>query len=169
MKTLKQTLLGRTIPSIFVIIFLLQIGCATRQELVINSVEEIIVYTHKGTVRVLAKIDTGAESSSVDKKFVKRYGFDPHINETENNACPGGRFLVESANGDQCRERVELSFTLKNNFHSSPASVSDRSHSRYKILVGNRDTSGTYLVRPLIDTGIQDLSDEDEAEEEKKD
>lgn len=170
MNTFKQTLLGRILPSTLAIFFLCH-GCASipqRQftETIIDSVEEIIVYTKSGPVKVLAKIDTGARSSSVDSTFAQKHGLSPYVGTVKNVKCPDGQKYIKSAIDGQCRDRVVLSFNLRGNFHYNPATVSDRRNLQTVVLIGRRDIIGKYIVRPISHKGIQDDA---EAEEEEKD
>lgn len=167
MNTSKQPLLGRLVPSISLFLLILLGGCATSREMVVDSWEEIIIYTDQGPIKVRAKIDTGAKTSSIDRTFVEKYGLDPFIEDTGDEECPHGQQHVTNAHGEQCRERVTFSFTLKGNVHQdSVATVSNRGDLSTLVLIGKSDTAGRYLVRPVIN-GL-DLDDE-EAEEEKKD
>lgn len=164
MNTLKQTTLGRIIPSIF-IIFLFLSSCTTHREIIVNSIEDIVVYTDNGPITVRAKIDSGAESSSVALSFVKKYGLDIHVPETWSKRCPNGQSYIKSANGGQCRSMVVLYFRIKGNLHTSYANVSRRSHLSTPILIGSKDLAGVYLIRPIVTNTKEDL---DEAEEENE-
>ena len=166
MNTSKQTSLGRLPSTLLILLFLS--GCATNREVILDSVEEITVYTNSGPVNVKAKIDTGSTSSSVDSAFVKQYGLEPHIADMGNVECPYGQSYVKNANGEQCRDWVRFSFSIKGNFHSNPATVADRSKLSTPVLIGNLDTKDKYLVRPTINTPILEDND-NEAEEEKED
>jgi len=166
MNTSKQTSLG-SLPSTLLILLFLS-GCATNREVILDSVEEITVYTNSGSVKVRAIIDTGARSSSIAKTFVEKYGLRPFIEDTVNEKCENGKVYVVNALGWECRTRVNLSFSLKGRLHETTATVSERNNLKTLVLIGRRDTVGKYIVRPISHDSIQEDDSEAEAEEEEK-
>ena len=169
MKLLKQTLLGRLIPSI-VLLFLS--GCTNlhqTDEVVIDSVLWITIHTACGDVRAQAKVDTGADGSSIDRKFAERFCItEPYEGDTKNTKCENGFVFVPP---NECRPRVKLRFTAENVYVERRATLSDKSDDRYPVLLGNRETKDVFLVRPIHETTTDNWSMDDyelEAEEEEE-
>lgn len=167
MKLLKQTLLGRFIPSI--LLSLSATGCTSinpSQEAVIDSVTDVMIYTRCGTVKAKAKIDTGADGSSIDTEFAEKFCIDePYIADTTNEKCPNGQVSVR----DECRKRVQFRFEIAGVEISDRASLSDRSDKRYPVLIGNRSTEGRFAVRPIYETTHENWEIEEyELEEEEE-
>ena len=146
---------GSIFPSVcyFFVLFLTLCTTLSAQEEIINSKEEIVVYTKSGPITVDAKIDTGATSSSVGKEFVEENNLEPYTSDEvdQEHDCPKGKKYVVSGLGKQCRDRVKISFSIRGNIHHSIATVANRKHLSTPVLIGRRDLTGTYtyLVRPL--------------------
>lgn len=175
MKTSKSTRLGRLFPSIFILLFSSEgatqdtILQSTTDEVVIDSVLWITVHTACGDVSVQAKVDTGADGSSIDKALAERLCItEPYIGDTKNTKCPNGLVYVPP---DECRPRVVFRFTAEGVYVEQRATLSDKSNDRYPILIGNRETKGRFLVRPIHETTTDNWSLDEyerEAEEEEE-
>lgn len=105
---------------------------------VVGAFEPIEIQTPRGPWPITAKLDTGAYSTSIDRTLLKKLG----IAKTSVY-----RKKVKSALGAQSRSFAELTFFLKGEKISTEASISQRSESRYDVLIGRRD-----LKNFLIDT-----------------
>lgn len=110
----------------------------------VKAVEEIKVLNADGKkIRTLAKIDTGAWSSSIDKKFAKELGL-----------FKRGRVLWYrrklSALGEEKRAVIPLTIWVAGRKISTNVTVADRGLLRYQILIGRMDLTG-FLVSPEID------------------
>ena len=110
----------------------------------IKAVEEVKVLS--GTlykIPVLAKIDTGAWSSAIDKKFAKEIGI---LNK--NKVLWYKKKL--SALGEEERPVIPVTFWLAGTKIKTDMTVADRKLLRYQILIGREDLQG-FLVSPEID------------------
>lgn len=99
----------------------------------IGEFENVIIYGLNGERKeVEAKIDTGADMSSIDWSLAKELG----LHEPDN-------FLYEShfesALGKKTRKVVGITYMMAGRKIKSRASVTDRSKLRKKFLVGKRD------------------------------
>jgi len=88
--------------------------------------------------RVLAKIDTGAYRTAIDKKLAEHYNLHTPILEHRE---------VRAALGQEARPVVELTFLLRDRRITTKAFIADRSHMNYDAIIGRRDLKG-FLVDP---------------------
>lgn len=110
----------------------------------IKAVEEIRVLSAEGKkVSILAKIDTGAWSSAIDRKFAKELGL---LNK--------GKILWYknklSSLGQEKRAVIRVTVWLAGRKIRTEMTVSDRSILRYQVLLGRTDLVG-FLISPEIE------------------
>ncbi len=117
----------------FVWLFFSALGTYNQEALVIGSKETIKLITAEGEVEVVAKIDTGADISSIDEQFARSLGFKPDSSE---------RKTIITEQGKQERDTVRLIFILGNRQISSVSTVADRSAFSTKMIVGKDDLEG---------------------------
>lgn len=98
-----------------------------------------------------ARIDTGATRSSIDIKLVKELKLGPVVSVLE----------VKNANGVSLRPTIEVEFKLKDKNMKAEFTVSDRSHMKYKALIGRNVLKKGFLIDPSI-------NDTKEKKDEKK-
>jgi len=108
------------------------------------------VDTHKETVH--AKLDSGAYRSSIDKKLAKKLSL----------PVSDKKVFIQSASGTAYRKTVHLTFDLAGKKIKSIATVVDRSHLKFPVIIGRIDLKG-FLLKPEYG----DFPEED-AEAEKK-
>lgn len=106
---------------------------------ILSIEEKVIIVDPDGKQHsLLAKIDTGAYRTTIDEGIAKKIGIEkPVIIRTG----------VRGALGTQTRPVVALNMTLRNKSISTQASVVDRSHMKYDMILGRRDLKG-FLVNP---------------------
>lgn len=109
---------------------------------IINGEEKVRVVGLNGkTETVLARIDTGATRSSVDKELARKLG----MLKKENILW---KDTYRSAVGVQPRPIVGFHYWLAGRKIKSTASVTDRSKMKYPVLIGRNDLGG-FLVRAV--------------------
>lgn len=109
---------------------------------IVNGVEEVKIKGLDGQIMpVLARIDTGAYRSSIDRDLAKNLGL---LNKE--NILWKDRFGYRSALGLQSRPVIGLNFWLAGRKIQTSASVADRGKMKYKVLIGRQDLEG-FLVR----------------------
>lgn len=110
----------------------------------IKAVEEVTIKSEHGiSTKVLAKIDTGAWSSSIDMSLAKKLGL------LRKNKIIATRKKL-SALGEEQRPVISLTFWLGGSKITTKVTVSDRKILRYQILIGRTDLQG-FLVSPEIE------------------
>jgi len=108
-----------------------------QDKIVIKSVETITIYTKNGPIDVQARIDTGADYSSMDIKLSEELGFKEYI----------GKINVTSANGTKTRPIVRIPFSIQGKKKTSHFTLIDRSMLTYRVLIGRLDLKD-FLVDP---------------------
>lgn len=110
----------------------------------IGASEEIKVKNADGLpVKVLAKIDTGAWTSSIDKSFAESLGL-----LSKSKVLWYRRKL--SALGESKWPVISVTFWLAGRKVKTTMGVSDRSKLTFKVLIGRTDLQG-FLVKPWIE------------------
>ncbi|OGV89791.1 hypothetical protein A2Z41_03350 [Microgenomates group bacterium RBG_19FT_COMBO_39_10] len=109
---------------------------------IVDVLEEVkIKAANQKTVSVLAKIDTGALRSSIDKRLAEELG----LLTPENTIFT--RYYQSALGRKKERKVIGLTFYLKGRRIKTSASVTRRIHLKTPFLVGLRDLMG-FLVRP---------------------
>ena len=99
---------------------------------------------HK-TVDVVARIDTGAEWSSIDKKLFEQLSFGP----------VSGQRVIKSASGSSKRHTVEVTVIIKGKSCTSLFTIADRSRLKYKLLIGQNILTMGFIIDPSIERIIK--------------
>lgn len=106
------------------------------------GLDELITIKDKRrkTVDVVARIDTGAEWSSIDKKLFEELSFGP----------VSGQRLIKSASGSSRRHTVNITIIMKEKTCKGIFTIADRSRLKYKVLIGQNILSQGFIIDPLI-------------------
>jgi RimK family alpha-L-glutamate ligase len=125
----------------------------------IGYIEEVVVSGTSGSVTALGKSDTGATRTSIDTSLAAEIGAGPIKSMT--------RVKSGSVKGGKARPVVDLVIGIGGRQHTVTASVEDRSHMDYPLLLG-RDILQHYQVdvRRRVDGDSGSSDDEDTLEEE---
>ncbi|AXR78597.1 RimK family alpha-L-glutamate ligase [Natrarchaeobaculum sulfurireducens] len=104
---------------------------------IIGYIEEVVLSGTSGSASVLAKSDTGATRTSIDTSLAAEIGAGPIKSITR----------VKSGSSKTARSRpvVDVVVGIGGNRHTVTASVEDRSHMDYQVLLG-RDILSHYQV-----------------------
>lgn len=106
---------------------------------ILGIIEPVLITdTHGYQHTIMAKIDTGAWRTTIDKSLATKMGL--HTNVLEKRS-------VQGALGKQTRPVIELSLKLHNRTIKTKAFLADRSQLNYDMIVGRRDLKG-FLVDP---------------------
>jgi RimK family alpha-L-glutamate ligase len=128
---------------------------------VIGYIEEVVVSGTQGSETVMAKSDTGATRTSIDNELAARIGTGPikDIVTVRSGSMKGGK----------SRPVVDLVVGVGGTQHTVTASIEDRSHMDYPILLG-RDILEHYHVdvtRQADERGGEGATLEEEEEGEE--
>lgn len=107
----------------------------------INAIEEITILDNRGKKhKILARIDTGAARSSLDKSLAQQFAL-------AQEGIVVGYKQVESSFGRQKRPVIAVCFWLARRKIYTTCTLADRKKLTYKMLIGRRDLS-RFLVNP---------------------
>ncbi|WP_227354017.1 RimK family alpha-L-glutamate ligase [Haladaptatus salinisoli] len=123
------------------------------EPVVIGYTEEVLVSGTSGSETVVAKSDTGATRSSIDTKLAAQIGAGPIKSMT--------RVKSGSRKASKSRPVVDVVIGVGGNRHTVTASIEDRGHMDYPVLLG-RDILSNYQV------DVRRRVDDDEAEREEE-
>ena len=104
-----------------------------------NEVVKVSSKNHKEDIELRAKIDTGAFRTSIDSELAAELGLELHDKKV----------VIRSASGTGSRDTMKISFKLQGKRISTIASVVQRDHMKYPMIVGRQDLDG-FLVDPKI-------------------
>ncbi|MBU0457164.1 MAG: RimK/LysX family protein [Nanoarchaeota archaeon] len=111
------------------------------EKVILGLTERIkIIGNNNQLVEVVARIDTGATSSSIDSKLAEELSLGPVISLK----------TVKSASGIKKRPIVKAKIIMKGIDVEEGFTLADRSHMTYRILIGqNILKKGNFLIDPL--------------------
>lgn len=106
--------------------------------IIIGVTEKVMIYGPKGKKEIMAKIDTGASKSSIDSKLVKELGVTDEV----------GTAFVKTAHGNKRRPVVKEILKIKGRVMHVKFTVADRSHMKYRALIGMNVLTRGFLIDP---------------------
>ena len=109
---------------------------------VIRLSERIWIKGPGGEEKVWAKVDTGADRTTVDRDLAERLKLGPALSRITLKASAGGQRLE--------RPVVDAEITVAGQSYKLRVGVADRSQMRYRVIIG-RDIlrSGNFLIDPM--------------------
>ncbi|WP_123539202.1 putative ATP-dependent zinc protease [Halosimplex salinum] len=113
------------------------VSSAGTDPLVIGYTEEVLISGTKGSESVVAKSDTGATRTSIDTRLAADIGAGPIKSIT--------KVRSGSSKSSKSRPLVDVVVGVGGTRHTVTASVEDRSHMNYPVILG-RDILGDYQV-----------------------
>ena len=107
---------------------------------IIGLIEKVTVLGKNNKKKeLLARIDTGATKSSIDKSIAAELELGPIIKTK----------LIKSAHGHSFRPLVNVNIVLANKKMKAHFTLADRSHMKYKALIGQNILKKGFLIDPL--------------------
>ena len=113
------------------------VSTGSTDPLVVGYTEEVIISGTKGSETVVAKSDTGATRTSIDTRLAADIGAGPIKSIT--------KVRSGSQKTSKSRPLVDVVVGVGGTRHTVTASVEDRSHMNYPVILG-RDILGDYQV-----------------------
>ena len=151
---------------------------------IIRSSESVYVYHKNGDdrMKVNARIDSGAKTTSLDLEHARLIGFDDAVEFLKEypvgspmTATKAERVrtkiakqikshpdivrvrAIHSASGSTVRAYIPLTIKLKNKKVKTVAALIDRSHLKFPMIIGRKDLKG-FLVDPALEHTVQDVT-----------
>jgi hypothetical protein len=107
---------------------------------VIGFIEPVFVNGNNNIEKKIdARIDTGAEKSSLDARLAAELHLGPIIK----------RKIINSAHGKMIRPVMEATIILAKKRIRAEFTIADRGHMKYKILIGQNILKQGFLIDPL--------------------
>ncbi len=110
------------------------------QDSIINNYENIILKNNQNNWEILAKIDTGADYSSLDLTLAKKL-------DLLNKKKYLGNVFIKNSNGITKREMYWTEIILKNKKRKIIFNPIDRKNLTYKMIIGRADLKN-FLIKP---------------------
>ena len=101
-----------------------------KDQIILGRNVTIQIITPEGEVEILAKVDTGAYSSSIDEEFFKKLDLNEEVLKNK---------VVKNVHGSEKRAVYEIDLIIKDVKLSSELNVFDRSNMKYKMILGRKD------------------------------
>ena len=112
-----------------------------KKRIVVGLTESITIF-NKGKnkqKKIKARIDTGAENSSMDARLAAELLLGP-ITKMK---------LIKSAHGNKLRPVMNAEIKIANKNMKSGFTLADRNHLKYKVLIGQDILKHGFLIDPL--------------------
>lgn len=113
-----------------------------KDKVVIGLTEHIKINGTDENQELVVRIDTGATKSSIDINLASKLKLGPIIKSK----------MVKSAHGNRLRPILEAEIVIRGKKIKSEFTLADRSHMKYKILIGQNILKQGFLIDPLLDS-----------------
>lgn len=110
-----------------------------KERIIVGLTEKVLIKGKKKKKEVMARIDTGATKSSIDLELAKELELGPVLRNK----------VIKSAHGSTKRPIVAVKTRLAGKSLNCHFTIADRSHMKYKVLVGQNILKRGFLVDPL--------------------
>ena len=108
---------------------------------IIGLTEKVVLIGIEKEKKIKARIDTGADICSMDKKLAKSLGLKPQKRLKR----------IKSAHGIKFRPVVRTDIEIKGRkFKNIRFTLADRSHLKYKALIGKNILKKNFLIDPSV-------------------
>lgn len=107
---------------------------------IIGLTENVLFKGPEKEKEIRARIDSGADVCSMDKALAKELGLKPHKQKSKIRSAHG------SKERDTARVRIEIK---KRKFKNIRFTLADRSHMRFKALIGKNILKKGFLIDPM--------------------
>jgi hypothetical protein len=107
---------------------------------VIGLIENVKVIGVKETAIESAKFDTGAQTSSIDKKLAERLGIGAFLKSVKIKSASAGKGTYSY------RPVHRLDIEIRNKVFHVNFNITDRSHMKQKVLIGRDVITGHFII-----------------------
>lgn len=110
---------------------------------ILGLVEEVTLHGPQQSRKVVARIDSGAIKSSIDLRLASELRLGPIVESK----------MVRSANGAKLRPVIEIKIDVSGTQVTEKFTMADRSHMKYKMLIGQNILKHGFLIDPCKHEG----------------
>lgn len=110
-------------------------------KLIIGLSEPITLIGGKARKKVIAKVDTGADKSSIDLALAAELQLGPVVKIS----------LIKSASGNRKRPIISTNIIFAKKEMKVQFSIADRGHMKYRVLIGRNILKKGFLIDPSRD------------------
>jgi hypothetical protein len=115
-------------------------------KITVGLVERVKIIDQAGHMHeLLAKIDTGADTSSIDSRLAQSLVFPPVLKTKR----------VVSSHGKTTRPVVKMTVVVAGRTLTEHFTVIDRGHMQYRILIGTNILKQGFLIDPSKDAKVK--------------
>ncbi|MBW2970318.1 RimK/LysX family protein [Candidatus Woesearchaeota archaeon] len=105
---------------------------------IIGLTARVVLFGRKGKKEVVARIDTGATKSSMDKALAKELDIGPELKQAK----------VKSAHGVRYRPVVMADVMIAGELVQAEFTLAEREHMKYRMLIGQNILKKGFLIDP---------------------
>lgn len=105
---------------------------------IIGLTTTVIIFGKKGKKELVARVDTGATKGSIDERLAKELELGPQLKHAK----------VKSAHGTRHRPVITADIIIAGELKTAEFTLADRSHMKYKILIGQNILKKGFLIDP---------------------
>lgn len=110
-----------------------------KDRITIGLTARVVIFGKSGKKEVMARVDTGATKSSIDERLAAELGLGKELR----------RVLIKSAHGSKHRGVVMADVSISGELCSAEFTLADRSHMKYRVLIGQNILKKGFLIDPL--------------------
>jgi hypothetical protein len=111
---------------------------AKNQKKIIGLTEDLVLIGEKKRKKVVAKIDTGADKSSIDMNLAAELKLGPVVKTR----------LIRSASGSLMRPIIRAKVVFAKRKMGVYFTIADRAHMKYRVLIGKNILKKGFLIDP---------------------
>lgn len=104
----------------------------------IGLTTRVVIFGKNGKKEVIARVDTGATKSSIDKALAKELDLGPALAHTK----------VKSVHGIRYRPVVTAEILIAGEMRQAEFNIAEREHMKFRVLIGQNILKKGFLIDP---------------------
>ncbi len=105
---------------------------------IIGLTTRVVIFGKQGKKEVVARVDTGATKSSIDKALASELDLGPALTHTR----------VKSVHGVRYRPVLTADILIAGELRHAEFNIAEREHMKYKVLIGQNILKRGFLIDP---------------------
>ena len=107
-------------------------------KIILGLTARVVLFGKNGKKEVIARVDTGATKSSIDRDLAKELDLGPALTHTR----------IKSAHGTRYRPVVTSDVLIGGQMIHAEFNIAEREHMKYKVLIGQNILKKGFLIDP---------------------